>query len=109
MRPIPRCLLHDTVTFAAPKTSDRWAGGFEEPETWERVRVEVDVDSVGVRWADDARPSCVIFIDARNSNPAKPPALGSQANVAGLTGTVRAIRPRCAFGSAPHHWEVDVA
>lgn len=108
MRPIPRRLLADTATFSAPDASARWAGGFGEPVEWDRVRVELDVDSVGVRWADDARPSCVVYVDAANSRPAAPPALGSLAEVAGLTGTVTAVRPRCGLGGHPHHWEVDV-
>ena len=105
LRPIPLWLLGDTMLVHVPDGR----GGFADPVEVSRVRFERELSV-----ADDAHRSAdagagTVFVDAVNSGGAFEVPVGSRVEIGGASYYVRRCKRRCGFGSAVHHWELEVS
>ena len=105
LRPIPLWLLGDSMLVSVPDGRS----GFADPVEVSRVRFECE-QSV----ADDAHRSAdagagTVFVDAVNSAGAFEVPAGSRVEIDGVSYYVRKCKRRCGFGSAVHHWELEVS
>ena len=108
--PIRPCLLVDTATVTDPDGSADYEGAQLDPYTIERVRLDADTVRSSDTWGDShPQGGATLYIDARNSEPAKAPAIGSEVTVTRgdaevYEGTVEDVKP-CLDETSVHHWE----
>ena len=105
VQPIPIYLLGDSMEVSVPDGR----GGFAAPVAVSRVRFECEQFA-----SDDPHRTAdagggTVFVDAAMSVGAFEVPVGSRVEIDGASYYVRKCKRRCGFGSAVHHWELEVS
>ena len=105
VQPIPVYLLGDSMEVSVPDGR----GGFAAPVAVSPVRFEEERSA-----SDDPHRSAdagggTVFVDAVMSAGAFEVPGGSRVEIGGTSYFVRKCKRRCGFGSAVHHWELEVS
>lgn len=111
--PILPQLLGDTATVRAEVPDSTYEHEYAEPVTWERVRLDTNVQTFDSEWAQAHNLTAVLYVDAVLSSPAEPPALRSKVSVERggrtFTGVVVSVQELCDDFGMVHHWEVGLS
>lgn len=108
LRPIPKRLLSDSVTYKQFVSDGRYGKTYGEPITLFYVRVEETTSKEQSQYVDDVNHSHVLFYDVVNSESAKPFEFKKDSIVIfnGQELTVKKVMP--IYGFNLHHYEIEL-
>lgn len=109
MLPIPRRLLTQTAKVRIP-VKGGFGGECEEPITIEHVRFEASASISQSEYQLQAPIRGMLFIDARNSSPARELPAGTMVSIDGelSEATVHDCQTILDDRGNVHHWEIEI-
>lgn len=108
VKPIPKRLLPHEISVEEFTGGGRYGDEWSPPSIFSRVRIEpsskVTVNGSG----EDTVAQSILFIDAKNSKPAKGLTVKSRVTFNGEVMTVNKVDPHYADSNKVHHWECEL-